>query len=114
MDLTPCARCPYWLGMNPACPACEEASAETDDAKRKRATFFHRREVRLARLRRLGRAPRIGLVGCGKTKREGVHAVRDLYVSRLFGAALAYSEQANDETYVVSALHGILRPDDRI
>ena len=62
----------------------------------------------------LGRAPRIGLVGCGKKKQEGVHAVRELYTSTLFRAALHYSEATADETYLLSARHGVLHPDDVI
>jgi hypothetical protein len=43
------------------------------------------RQVALAALRR---AVRVGLVSCGKSKRPGTHAARDLYISALFRLAI--------------------------
>src|SRR5438309_1454795 len=85
--LVPCAKCPHWLGLNPACSACAAARADTEAARKMWAGLLQERDDRQRRLAQLGRPPRIGLVACGKSKRKGVHAVRDLYTSHLFRAA---------------------------
>ena len=113
-DLFPCAECAYWLGVNPACGACAEARRDTSAFQEKLGRLFRLRERRLDRLRALGRIPKVGLVGCGKAKREGVHAARDLYVGSLFRNALMLSEREHDETYILSARHSVLKPNDRI
>ena len=53
------------------------------------------------------------LVGCGKSKRDGVHAAADLYDSTYFAKKRAYAEQA-DRWYVLSAEHGIISPSESI
>ena len=100
--------------MNPACRSCTSALHDTTASREKWRSLRDRKRQRLRRLRHLGRAPRIGLVGCGKAKREGVHAARDLYVGRLFTGAFALSHTEHDDTYILSARHGLLRPDDRV
>jgi hypothetical protein len=55
---------------------------------------------------------RVVLVGCSKKKLDGSHAARDLYQGALFKAALAHAERVGDETFVVSAFHGLV-PLDR-
>jgi hypothetical protein len=100
--------------MGPACPSCEEERRDTPAARATRAEHLSEKQERLSRLWQLGRLPQIGLVGCGKSKREGVHAARDLYVGKLFRDAFALSRQEHDETYVLSALHGLVKPDDRL
>jgi hypothetical protein len=70
--------------------------------------------ARLARLSALGRPIRIGLVGCAKTKRDAPSPARTLYKSPLFVAALAYAERSCDETFVVSAAHGLLALDETV
>ncbi len=110
----PCDACAYWLGMNPSCTTCEEARRDTPAFQEKIAQLFRARDERLNELGRVGRTPRIGLVGCGKAKREGVHLARDLYIGSLFRNAFAISQTAHDETYILSARHGLLKPDDRV
>ena len=70
--------------------------------------------ARIARLASLGRTIRIGLVSCAKTKRESASPCRQLYKSPLFVLALAYAEGTCDETFVISAAHGLLRLDDTV
>jgi len=57
---------------------------------------------------------RIGLVSCAKTKLRGCHEARRLYVSALFQKAFIFAEITYDRVYILSAKHGLLRPDDRI
>jgi len=70
--------------------------------------------ARIAKLAGLGRAIRVGLVSCAKTKRESASPCRQLYKSPLFVLSLAHAESACDETYVVSAAHGLLGLDDTV
>ena len=71
-------------------------------------------DPRLVRLRQLGRTVQVGLVSCGMRKRPGVHRADELYTGRLFNCALGYSLEHDDETYILSALHGLLRLHDRV
>lgn len=57
---------------------------------------------------------RIGLVGCVKTKRVAPAPAKDLYISPLFGARKAHVERTCDRWFVLSALHGMLEPDEVI
>jgi hypothetical protein len=62
---------------------------------------------------REGDAPRrIALVGCVKSKRNGTHPARDLYVSALFGKRRGYVEAAGLRWWILSAKHGLVRPDE--
>jgi hypothetical protein len=54
---------------------------------------------------------RIALVSCVKAKRTTSAAARDLYVSPLFRGLRRYAEVHADEWYILSAEHGLLRPD---
>jgi hypothetical protein len=56
----------------------------------------------------------VALVGCVKSKRAGVHAARDLYTSPLFRARVADVEARGLPWLVLSAKHGVLRPDDPV
>lgn len=57
-------------------------------------------------------ATRIALIGCGKEKREGSHAARELYTGQLFRSSLAHAEeQGFDSIFVLSAKHGLLELD---
>jgi hypothetical protein len=51
------------------------------------------------------------LVGCVKTKREGVHPARELYTSPLWRSRRRYAEAQSSSWYILSALHGLLDPD---
>jgi hypothetical protein len=53
----------------------------------------------------------IAIVGCGKAKRSEPCEARDLYTSTLFTLSRRYAETC-DEWRIVSALHGLLRPED--
>lgn len=68
-------------------------------------------DARLARLKNLRRAVRVGLVACAKTKRDREAPARELYKSGLFTLSLAHAEKRCDETFVVSAAHGLLELD---
>ncbi|MCU1281168.1 MAG: hypothetical protein JWM53_4714 [bacterium] len=57
---------------------------------------------------------RIALIGCGKKKLEGKHRARDLYTGPLFKAALAHAARTADETFVLSAAHGLLPLDQEV
>jgi hypothetical protein len=87
----------------------ETVSIDELAAAAKRARSLE--DARLDHFRALARPVRVGLVGCAKTKREGPRACRDLYKSPLFVASLAHAETSCDETYVLSAAHGLLALD---
>ena len=57
---------------------------------------------------------RIALVSCVKSKRVAASPARDLYTSQLFRGLSAYAEAHADAWYILSAEHGVLRPDDVI
>ena len=56
-------------------------------------------------------ARRVGLVGCVKQKASTPRPARDLYVSTLFEGRRAYVEQSCSEWWILSALHGLVHPD---
>lgn len=54
----------------------------------------------------------IGLVSCTKSKKDDPAPPRELYEpSALFRKARKYCENTHDEWYVLSAKHGLLKPD---
>lgn len=57
---------------------------------------------------------RIALVSCVKSKRSSPAAARDLYTSALFRAFREYAETHADTWYILSAQHGLLRPNQQI
>lgn len=54
---------------------------------------------------------RIGLVGCVKSKLDHAATAADLYVSPLFRGRRAHVESTCDRWFILSALHGLVRPD---
>jgi hypothetical protein len=56
----------------------------------------------------------IGLVACAKSKLDRAAPARELYCSPLFRGSLAYAEQRCERVYIVSAKHGLVRPDEVI
>ena len=56
-------------------------------------------------------ATRVGLVGCVKRKLGDAAPAADLYVSTLFRGRRAYVEQSCGQWLILSALHGVVRPD---
>jgi len=55
----------------------------------------------------------IGLVSCGRAKADRPLPARELYASPLFRAARAYAERryGPDHWHILSALHGLVDPD---
>jgi hypothetical protein len=85
----------------PLDPALEAAASARSAAE----------QARLGRLRRLGRRVVVGLVACSKSKRQGVHPARGLYTGAFFREALLISEDVHDETWILSARHGLVALD---
>ena len=56
-------------------------------------------------------ATRIALVSCVKQKRDSAAPARDLYLSQLFRGLRHYAETQADAWYILSAEHGVLRPE---
>jgi hypothetical protein len=54
----------------------------------------------------------IGLVGCVKEKASVARPAKDLYLSSLFRGRRAYVEHSCNEWWILSALHGLVHPDD--
>lgn len=57
---------------------------------------------------------RVALVSCVKSKRTSVSPAGDLYTSQLFRALRAHAVAHADSWYVLSAEHGLLRPDQMV
>lgn len=58
-----------------------------------------------------GEPVRIGLVGCVRQKRDEPAPARDLYVSPLFRKRRAHVERTCDDWVILSALHGVVSPE---
>lgn len=56
----------------------------------------------------------VGLVGCASQKLQRRAPAREHYVSQLFKKASAYAELTCDRWYILSAKHGLVRPDEII
>jgi hypothetical protein len=52
------------------------------------------------------------LIGCTSKKLDHAAPARDLYLGRLFAASVAYAESLGAKWFVLSALHGVVGPDD--
>jgi hypothetical protein len=55
---------------------------------------------------------KVGLVACSKVKAAGPRRACELYVSPLFQKAADYCRRHYDAWFVLSALHGLLGPDE--
>jgi len=55
---------------------------------------------------------KIGLVGCVKSKLDHPAAAKDLYISDLFVGRRRYVERSCDQWFILSALHGLVRPSE--
>jgi cytoplasmic iron level regulating protein YaaA (DUF328/UPF0246 family) len=55
---------------------------------------------------------RVALVSCVKQKRQSASPAQDLYLSQLFRGLRRYAETHADTWYILSAEHGVLRPDE--
>lgn len=60
--------------------------------------------------------PRVAFVGCGASKVDTDEPVpaKDLYDSNYFGLKREYAEEVCDGWYIVSAEHGVIKPNDEI
>lgn len=65
-------------------------------------------------LRRVDSEPDILLIGCVKQKLATPAAAKDLYTSPLFRKGRAYAERADVPWFILSAEHGLVRPDDEL
>lgn len=54
------------------------------------------------------------LIGCSATKLDRAAPARDLYTGRVFTASVAYAESRGLPWFVLSALHGVIPPDQVI
>lgn len=52
------------------------------------------------------------LIACGKSKLSGPAAAKDLYTSPRFRKARQFAEASQRRWYILSAEHGLVRPDD--
>ncbi len=106
-----CLRCELRIELFAELPAHKQTELRKADVARG-ITKSSEAAANLIRRNRgfetLGRPPRIGLVGCGKRKLRDRAPARDMYTGCLFRAALEHSERYCDETYILSAAHGLL------
>lgn len=110
-----CSLCGAGFGRpNPACGRCElrrhplPIAAADPGADEQAAATAAAAAARMVRLRELGRRVRVALVGCSRSKREGVHPARALYTGALFRRAVTTAESTCDETWILSARHGLV------
>lgn len=57
---------------------------------------------------------RVVLVSCVKSKRTSATTAEDLYTSDLFLSMRSYARQNSDHWFILSAEHGVLKPEDVI
>lgn len=57
-------------------------------------------------------AIRVVLVSCVKSKRAAASAAQDLYTSDLFASMRNYAQINADKWFILSAEHGVLKPDE--
>ena len=107
MHLYVCDVCDLYLGVG-QCPMCVGARRGSPVFIQRIAAFDASWRDRQERLGKLGRSLNVGLVSCGSQKREGRHAAEDLYTGSLVRLGLAYSKATCDETFILSAKHGLL------
>lgn len=60
---------------------------------------------------RIEHAAIVALVSCVKKKRETPAPACDLYISQLFRGLRGYAQRNADAWFILSAMHGLLRPD---
>jgi len=54
---------------------------------------------------------KIGIISCGKKKKQGVHKAKDIYIGNYFKSCLKYSLKHFDKTFILSAKYGLLELD---
>ena len=89
-------------------------SAKHGDGKaRSIAQAVHRARRKLDHTRP-ERGPRVALLSCAKTKRPAPAKARDLYAGPYFEAMRNYAERECDEWWILSALFGVVHPDETL
>lgn len=117
-----CSICRRQRGTDPECDRCAayrrmrdnplteaELTKIREERMAREAREQEKEDTRRARLR--GHRVLVGLVGCGRTKAPTARTAKDLYLGSLFQAARAYAELLCDEWVILSALYGVLTPD---
>lgn len=56
----------------------------------------------------------VAIISCVKTKKQGKHMAKELYISPLFKFSYAYTSKHYDKVYILSTLYGLLEPTDKI
>lgn len=54
------------------------------------------------------------LVACSAKKLSGVYPAKKLYISDLFKKSVAYAEALGGEWLILSAMYGVIEPDDQL
>lgn len=54
------------------------------------------------------------IVGCGKDKQDGTHPARELYTAPYFAKKRRWAEELADAWLILSAEHGLVKPDTEI
>src|SRR4051794_35194237 len=57
-------------------------------------------------------ATRVVLVSCVKSKRKKAAPAQELYTSQLFRGMKRYAQRNADAWYILSAKHGLVRPEE--
>jgi hypothetical protein len=65
----------------------------------------------LMRAQKVAMVPTVVLVACCRPKLAGSHRAKEIYQSDLFKKSKAYAEQHGDKWAILSALHGLVMPD---
>jgi len=118
----PCSFCRS-LRFNPTCRRCESrrrARRWTDEdrelariqVEEEQRLEEARERSRLARLRALRRPVHVVLVSCGKQKSATPDQARRFYTSPLSRLSMRYATAVADETFILSALHGLVPLDE--
>lgn len=56
----------------------------------------------------------VALVGCGSSKKDGLHEAADLYTSPYFTAKAQFAAELRDDWQIMSAKHGLIAPDTAV
>lgn len=108
----------YWKGSRSGWPGFTTTSVEVLES----VTFVRRSPpsgVRQATnaspvIRKAEGAPDLILIGCVKKKLATPAAAKDLYTSPLFRRGRAYAERSGVPWFILSAEHGLVRPDQEM
>lgn len=113
LDCPKCERRQPSLFSPPLLSAPFDAAAAAA-AERKAQERAHAEQLRLAKLKSLGRPVKVALIGCGKKKAAEPRRARELYQGHLFQFSLRYALATCDESFVLSALHSLVTLDTEL